>query len=274
MPLLAGREFTPADAGDAPKNAIVNRRFAEKFGLGQDAVGKWIASGGRDAELDTQIVGLSQNAKYSDVKGEIPALFFRPYSQNENIGSMFFSVRAATNGEQLLSALHRVVNRLDPNLPVENLTTMEAQVLDNVFVDRAIGVLSAAFASLATLLADVGLYGVLAYTVAQRTREIGLRMALGADAGTVRALVMRQVTRMTLVGGGRPGTRGQVLAVRGARHGPARHGRGRRRIDGRRARRRRPPGMACLEHRADDRPSPPVSRRTRTRPPDPPPSSP
>ena len=247
MPLLAGRELTPADAGDAPKIAIVNRRFAEKFGLGQDAVGKWIASGGRDAELDTQIVGLSQNAKYSDVKGEIPALFFRPYSQNENIGSMFFSVRAATNGEQLLSALPRVVNRLDPNLPVENLTTMEAQVLDNVFVDRAIGVLSAAFASLATLL---------------------------ADAGTVRALVMRQVTRMTLVGGGRPGTRGQVLAVRGARHGPARHGRGRRRIDGRRARRRRPPGMACLEHRADDRPSPPVSGRTRTRPPDPPPSSP
>jgi predicted permease len=201
MPLLSGREFTPADAGDAPKVAIVNRRFAEKFGLGQDAVGKWMSSEGRDAELDTRIVGLSQNAKYSEVKGEIPPLFVRPYRQNENIGSMFFYVRAATNREQLLSALPRVVSRLDPNLPVENLTTMEAHVLDNVFVDRAIGVLSAAFASLATLLAAVGLYGVLAYTVAQRTREIGLRIALGADAGMVGALVMRQVTRMTLVGG-------------------------------------------------------------------------
>ena len=78
---------------------------------------------------------------------------------------------------------------------------MEAQVLDNVAADRAIGILSAAFASLATLLAAVGLYGVLAYAVAQRTREIGLRMALGADAGTVRRLVMRQVVRMTLIGG-------------------------------------------------------------------------
>jgi predicted permease len=201
MALLAGREFTAADAGDAPKVAIVNRRFAEKFGLGQDAVGKWMSSDGRDAELDTLIVGLSQDAKYSQVRGEIPPLFFRPYRQNENIRSMFFYVRAATNGEQLLSALPRVVSRIDPNLPVEHLRTMEAQVLDNVAADRAIGILSAAFASLATLLAAVGLYGVLAYAVAQRTREIGLRMALGADAGTVRRLVMRQVVRMTLIGG-------------------------------------------------------------------------
>ncbi len=201
MPLLAGREFTLADAGDAPKVAIVNQRFAEKFNLGQDAVGKWMSSGGRDAELDTQIIGLAPDAKYSEVKGEIPPLFFRPYRQNSNVGSMNFYVRAATRGDQLLSALPRVVSRLDPNLPVEDLRTMDAQVRDNVFIDRTIGVLSAAFAVLATLLAAVGLYGVLAYSVAQRTREIGLRMALGADSRAVRALVMRQVTRMTLIGG-------------------------------------------------------------------------
>jgi ABC-type antimicrobial peptide transport system permease subunit len=103
----------------------------------------------------------------------------------------------------------RVVARLDPNLPVEELRTMEAQVRDNVFVDRIISVLSAAFAGLATLLAVIGLYGVLAYNVAQRTREIGLRMALGAGAGRVRGMVMRQVTRMTLVGG----TVGLILAI-------------------------------------------------------------
>ena len=90
---------------------------------------------------------------------------------------------------------------LDPNLPVEDLRTMEQQVKDNVFLDRVISVLSASFAVLATLLAAVGLYGVLAYTVAQRTREIGLRMALGAEPGRVRGMVLRQVGVMAVIGG-------------------------------------------------------------------------
>jgi ABC-type antimicrobial peptide transport system permease subunit len=93
------------------------------------------------------------------------------------------------------------VKRLDPNLPLERLKTLTEQVRDNTFLDRMMTTLSALFAMLATLLAAVGLYGVLAYTVAQRTREIGLRMALGADPGRVRRMVLRQVSYMTLVGG-------------------------------------------------------------------------
>jgi ABC-type antimicrobial peptide transport system permease subunit len=92
--------------------------------------------------------------------------------------------------------------RLDPNLPVEVLRPLPQQIRENVYIDRLIGALSAAFALLATLLAAVGLYGVLAYTVAQRTREIGLRMALGADASRVRRMVLGQVGRMTLIGAG------------------------------------------------------------------------
>ncbi len=209
IPLMSGREFTFSDVDDAPKVAVVNEQFAKKFNLGRDAVGTWMATGGRDAELDIQIVGLAQNAKYSEVKGEIPPLFFLPYRQNDAIGAMNFYVRSSVEPEQLLTAMPRVVNRLDPNLPVEELRTMEAQVRENVFVDRIISVLAAAFAGLATLLAAIGLYGVLAYTVAQRTREIGLRMALGADGGRVRGMVMRQVGRMTLVGG----SVGLILAV-------------------------------------------------------------
>ena len=202
IPLLAGREFTPADAVGAGKVAIVNETFANKFGLGRDAVGKYISdSVGNKVTLDIQIVGLVQDAKYSEVKQKTPPLFFRPYRQDERLGFLGFYVKTATTPEQLMPSIHAAVARLDPNLPVENLKTVEQQVRENVYLDRMISTLSAAFAILATVLAAVGLYGVLAYTVAQRTREIGVRMALGADGGSVRRMVLRQVVVMTVIGG-------------------------------------------------------------------------
>jgi predicted permease len=199
VPLMAGRDFTRADAVGTPKVAIVNEAFAKKFTLGRDAVGKRMASGGN--ELDTEIVGVVRNTKYSEVKQEMPALFFRPYRQDDGIGSIAFYVRTSLAPETLLRTVAGVVARLDPNLPVEDLKTMPQQVYENVFLDRLISTLALAFAALASLLAAVGLYGVLAYTVAQRTREIGLRMALGADAARVRAMVLRQVGQMTVIGG-------------------------------------------------------------------------
>jgi predicted permease len=202
VPILAGREFTPADAAGAPKVAIVNEAFAKKFNLGRDAVGKRMArDSGPNAKLDVEIVGLVQNAKYSQVKAEVPPVFFIPYRQDERLGFINFYVKTRLDPAQLLPAITAAVARIDPNLPVENLKTLPQQVRENVFLDRMISTLSAAFAVLATLLAAVGLYGVLAYTVAQRTREFGLRMALGADGARVRSMVLRQVGWMTLVGG-------------------------------------------------------------------------
>jgi predicted permease len=201
--LLAGREFTAADTAGAPKVAIVNEAFARKFHLGRNAVGKRMSSGGPAGirDLDTEIVGLVQNTKYSEVKDPVPPIFYRPYRQNANLGFLTFYVRTALDPVQVLATIPKVVSRIDPDLPVENLRTLQEQIQENVFVDRIITVLSTGFAALATLLAAIGLYGVLAYTIAQRTRELGVRMALGASPGRVRAMVLKQVGVMTVIGG-------------------------------------------------------------------------
>jgi predicted permease len=200
MRVIQGREFTPADAAGSAKVAVVNETFTKKFKLGRDAVGKFMSTNGNDS-LTTQIVGVVQDAGYADVKDTVPPLFFIPWRQDSRIGAMNFYVRSAQPPSTLVRAIPPVMKRIDGALPVEELKTMPQQIRENVFLDRMISTLSAAFALLATLLAGVGLYGVLSYTVAQRTREIGVRMALGANAADVRRLVMKQVAWMTGIGG-------------------------------------------------------------------------
>ena len=202
VPLLAGREFTDADNAGAPKVAIVNETFARRFGLGANPVGKRMAVGSSDTiPLDIEIVGLARDTKYASVKAEIPPVYFMPHRQMSRVSSLYLYVRTASSPSSMLRAMRSVVQRLDPMLPVENLRTMPEEIRINTFEDRMITTLAGSFALLATLLASIGLYGVLAYSIAQRTREIGVRMALGANASEVRMLVLRQVGLMTAIGG-------------------------------------------------------------------------
>jgi putative ABC transport system permease protein len=200
--LLAGRDFTESDIADRPQVAIVNREFARHYGLGDAAIGKrvGIPEGPGDEALDTEIVGLIADSAYSDVKEEPRPQILVPRRQRTSIGFMTFYVRTAQAPDDALALIRKVVATIDPNLPATSLRTLEEQIEQNTSLDRLLATLAAALAAGATLLAALGLYGVLSYTIAQRRREIGLRLALGADGRRVRGMVLRQVGWMAGIG--------------------------------------------------------------------------
>ncbi|MCX6596965.1 MAG: ABC transporter permease, partial [Acidobacteria bacterium] len=144
IPLVAGREFTDSDAANAPKAAIVNESFVRKFSPSQNALGKRMqqGSGGKN---DIEIVGIVKDAKYSDVKQAVPPMFYRPYKQDKQMGSSNFYVHTAVDPNQIMPLLRRAVAELDANLPIENLKTLEAQVNENIALDRMISTMAAAF---------------------------------------------------------------------------------------------------------------------------------
>lgn len=200
IPLNLGRSFTPADGTEAPPVAIVNEGFVRKFNLGAGAIGTRFGLEG--TIRDVEIVGVVGDAKYSLVKAEAPPQIFLSRLQNPSLGTMTFYVRGAVEPGTLMQTVRRTVALIDPNLPLANVTTLESQARDNVFLDRLVMALTASLALLATLLAAVGLYGVLAYNVVTRTREIGLRLALGAAPIEVKRMVLAQVGAKAVIGGG------------------------------------------------------------------------
>ena len=197
--LLRGRDFTEADTAGAPKVAVVNEAFARYFFGKGDPVGRHFGLGG-DEPLNVTIVGLVRDGKATTLREEPLRFVYVPYQQQPAIGGMTFYARAAVDPDTLAGRVRRLVQRVDPGLPVTDLKTMRAQIRESLFNERMVAALSAAFGLLATLLAAVGLYGVMSYAVAQRTREIGIRVALGAQRRAVLGMVLGEVALLVGIG--------------------------------------------------------------------------
>src|SRR4051812_24829242 len=209
--LIAGRDFDDRDVRFDPadpkaqlpsyKVAIVNESFAKHYFGDRSPLGRHIGFGSNPGtKTPIEIVGVVKDSKYTGVRDEIPRQLFFAFMENDSAGGAVMYVRTTSQPDAAFGAIRQIVRQLDSNVPIYNLRTMEHQMDVSLLNDRLIATLSAAFGILATLLAVIGLYGVMAYTVARRTREIGVRMALGAVPADVIWLVMREV--LVLVGSG------------------------------------------------------------------------
>ncbi len=202
IPLMAGREFTEADTAKIPNVCIINENLARLYFAGKNPIGMHISRGvGTGLQPVWEIVGVVADSKWDSPRSDISPFVYLPYSQDSNLGGLSFYVRAARDPAQQASAIHSVIQRLDPNLPINDLRTLTAQVDESMFNDKLVAVLSLSLAGLAALMAALGLYGVLAYVVARRTREIGIRMALGGQRADIFRLVLGQGAQLALIGG-------------------------------------------------------------------------
>jgi ABC-type antimicrobial peptide transport system permease subunit len=199
MPLIRGAGFERNAGPDDPRVAVVNERFVEKFALGDSAVGTRMAFG-TTQELDIEIVGVVRDARYSEVKADAPAQVFMPRAQARTLGAVSFYLRSNLGLAELRPSVVGVLGRYDANLPLMEFRTVIEQARENMFLDRFMSTLAAALAVIATVLAAIGIYGVLSYGVTQRLREIGLRIALGAAPQNVRSMVLKQVAWMAAIG--------------------------------------------------------------------------
>jgi predicted permease len=197
IPVRRGREFTARDDSAATPVIVVNQRFADRFWPGQDVVGRMVHLESR--KEDVQIVGVVPTGKYERLGEDPRAYMYFPVEQHWSFG-MTVIVRTAGDPSALAGKLRAEIAALDPNMPVNELQPLDTHLGFALLPARLVGSTLGAFGILGLLLASIGIYGVMAYSVSQRKREIGIRMAVGAGAGDVTSLVMREGLTLALIG--------------------------------------------------------------------------
>jgi predicted permease len=236
VPIVAGRDFTVKDNREVknglrpddwtPTTVMINREFARRYFHGLNPIGRHLGFGiDPGTRTDMEIIGIVKDIKYTNLRDEIPPQAFIPYYGGHFLGDMTVYLRTTFPPNQLMPMVRAKVRQLDPSVPTTAMRTMETQVSNSLTTERMIASLSMVFGFLATLLATIGLYGVMAYTVAQRRREIGIRMALGADPRKVIWLVMRDVLLLVAIGvaAGVPASLALMRVVRSQLYGLTAH---------------------------------------------------
>jgi len=200
IPLRAGREFTARDDRAAPKTVVVNDAFVKKYLAGQNPIGHRLMFGASNHPVfNLEIVGVTPDLR-NEVRIPAKQTIYMPYEQWDKPERLVFYVRAGGDEGRLSADIRRVVREVDPNIPVMTIQPLEMKIRDSLYTEQLIALLSEAFGGLATLLAAIGLYGVVAYAVARRTAEIGIRMALGAVPSRVVGMILREAGGMALAG--------------------------------------------------------------------------
>jgi predicted permease len=199
IPLLAGREFTERDSRNARGVAVVNERYAEHYFAGQNPLGQHLAATVRGESRNLEVVGLVRNTSTAGLREAPPATVYVAYAQLTGDFPTSLEIRVAGPLEQVAAAMREVLRRKLPNSLIE-VRPLSAQVDDTMVRERMMATLAAAFGLLALMLAAIGLYGLLAYSVERRTKEIGIRMALGAERIPVVALILQGAARLVIIG--------------------------------------------------------------------------
>jgi predicted permease len=190
IPLIAGRQFTPSDSANVH---VVNETFVKRFLPGKNPVGMHFGFGdGDNVKLDQTIIGVVADSQHSTIRSPKIPFVYSPYLAEPHLSSLYFYVRLRSNEPNAASAIRALIHQMDAGLPVNDMDLMTELINESLFVERSLGYLSIGFALLATLLAVVGLYGVMAYSVTSRYRELGIRMAVGATPERVLAMVLRE----------------------------------------------------------------------------------
>jgi predicted permease len=197
--LLAGRGLTPQDDERAPKVAVINQTMARRFFGEENPVGRRFGFGSAENSGQIQIVGVARDARYLNPRRDVPALVYLPYPQYP-LRQVTFGVRTMGDPSQMIAAIRATVREVDKDLPLFAIKTQSEQVAQSLAQERFFPKLTSFFGLLALLLASIGLYGVMSYSIARRTQEIGIRMALGAQKGNVIKMVLRESMLLVLIG--------------------------------------------------------------------------